>query len=78
MSKESVEREINALVSGLYIHDKHRILTNLIRDLFGDVDEDGEEILVPGRIPDDVDLKNAVAALRDECFPASGAADDRL
>lgn len=65
----NAESTIHALIGSISYQDKCRILQNLIWDLFGEIDENGEGILVPTRVPDSVELASVVTSLRQEFWP---------
>jgi hypothetical protein len=66
---DAVEIEVQRLLGALSYQDLHRVLGNLLWDVFGDVDEEGKEVLLPGRSPDKVDVLSLVTSLRQEFWP---------
>jgi hypothetical protein len=63
------DQEIETLIGRLSCQDKDRLLSSLLRDVFGDVDDRGEIVLVPERQPDQVDVRSLVTVLRQELWP---------
>jgi hypothetical protein len=65
-----VSEVIETLLSCLSYQDQQRILRNLIWDLFGDIDDDGHEIVDPNRQYDKHDRIETLAdSLRPDFWP---------
>jgi hypothetical protein len=69
------EETIDALLGGLSFQDQQRILRNLLWDVFGDIDDEGHEIIDPNRKPDRVDVESLLTSLQMELWGEYGSAD---
>jgi len=52
---------------------RRRLLSEVIWQLFGDSDDHGQPVLVPGRVPERGEMATLLKSLRAECFTGGGS-----